>query len=135
VEHFKAELEEYIRYYNNDRIKMSLDAMSPVKYRSHQKYIYLLIRPSFGGKFKFGAFIFCLYCGLRFCDVKGLTFRNVDYSNRLLKFEQNKTKGHSASSGVIIPLNDGLLSLIGNPPESGNLDGFVFTLPSYESCW
>lgn len=52
------------------------------------------------------AFIFCLYCGLRFCDVKDLTFRNVDYSNRLLKFEQNKTKGHSASSGVVIPLNE-----------------------------
>ena len=80
------------------------------------------------------AFIFCLYCGLRFCDVKDLTFRNVDYSNRLLKFEQSKTKGHSASSGVVIPLNDGLLSLIGNPPEDCNLDSFVFTLPSYESC-
>lgn len=80
------------------------------------------------------AFIFCLYCGLRFCDVKDLTFRNVDYSNRLLKFEQSKTKGHSASSGVVIPLNEGLLSLIGNLPEDGNLDGFVFPLPSYESC-
>jgi site-specific recombinase XerD len=80
------------------------------------------------------AFIFCLYCGLRFCDVKDLTFRNVDYSNRLLKFEQSKTKGHSASSGVVIPLNDGLLSLIGNLPKDGNLDSFVFTLPSYESC-
>jgi len=80
------------------------------------------------------AFIFCLYCGLRFCDVKDLTFRNVDYSNRLLKFEQSKTKGHSASSSVVIPLNDGLLSLMGNPPEDGNLDSFVFSLPSYESC-
>ena len=80
------------------------------------------------------AFIFCLYCGLRFCDVKDLTFRNVDYSNRLLKFEQNKTKGHSASSGVVIPLNEGLLSLIGNPSENGNLDSPVFVLPSYESC-
>jgi site-specific recombinase XerD len=80
------------------------------------------------------AFIFCLYCGLRFCDVKDLTFRNVDYSNRLLKFEQSKTKGHSASSGVVIPLNDGLLSLIGNTPEDGNLNTSVFTLPSYESC-
>ena len=35
------------------------------------------------------AFIFCLYCGLRFCDVKDLTYKNVDYSNKLLKFEQN----------------------------------------------
>lgn len=39
------------------------------------------------------AFIFCLYCGLRFCDVKDLTYKNVDYANRLLKFEQSKTKG------------------------------------------
>jgi hypothetical protein len=50
------------------------------------------------------------------------------------KLEQNKTKGHSASSGVVIPLNDGLLSVIGTPPEDSNLDNSVFTLPSYESC-
>ena len=54
-----------------------------------------------------------LYCGLCFCDVKDLTYKNIDYTNHLLKFEQNKTKGHSANSGVVIPLNDGLLSLIG----------------------
>lgn len=47
------------------------------------------------------AFIFCLYCGLRFCDVKDLTYKNVDYANRLSKFEQSKTKGHSASSGAM----------------------------------
>lgn len=55
------------------------------------------------------AFIFCLYCGLRWCDGKDLTYANVDYSNKLLKFEQSKTKAHSAASGVVIPLNDGLL--------------------------
>lgn len=80
------------------------------------------------------AFIICLYCGLRFCDVKDLTYRNVDYSNKLLKFEQNKTKGHSAASGVIIPLNDSLLSFIGDAPEDGNLDTLLFPLPSYEMC-
>ena len=78
------------------------------------------------------AFIFCLYCGLRFCDVKDLTFKNVDYSNKLLKFEQNKTKGHSAKSGVVIPLNDGLLKLIGEPTD--NRDELIFPLPSYEAC-
>ena len=66
------------------------------------------------------AFIFCLYCGLRFCDVKDLTYKNVDYANRLLKFEQSKTKGHSASSGVVIPLNDGLLSIIGEATADKN---------------
>lgn len=80
------------------------------------------------------AFIFCLYCGLRYCDVKDLTFANVDYSNRLLKFEQNKTKGHSANSGVIIPLNDGLLRLLGEPTASQSKDSLIFTLPSYEMC-
>lgn len=78
------------------------------------------------------AFILCLYCGLRFCDVKDLTYKNIDYTNRLLKFEQNKTKGHSAHSGVVIPLNDGLLSLIGEATD--DLDSSIFNLPSYESC-
>ncbi|MDE6695810.1 MAG: site-specific integrase [Muribaculaceae bacterium] len=76
------------------------------------------------------AFIFCLYCGLRWCDVKDLTFANVDYSNRLLRFEQAKTKGHSGASGVIIPLNDGLLGLIGK----GERDALIFTLPSHTMC-
>ena len=80
------------------------------------------------------AFIFCLYCGLRFCDVKDLTFANVDFANRLLKFEQNKTKGHSANSGVVIPLNDGLLKLIGEPTSDQTRDSLVFPLPSYEMC-
>lgn len=80
------------------------------------------------------AFIFCLYTGLRYCDVKDLTFGNVDYSNKLLKFEQNKTKGHSASSGVVIPLNDGLLRLIGEPAGNQNKESIIFPLPCYGMC-
>lgn len=76
------------------------------------------------------AFIFCLYCGLRWCDVKDLTFANVDFSNRLLKFEQAKTKGHSSASGVVIPLNDGLLTLIGR----GERGDRIFKLPSHTMC-
>ena len=79
------------------------------------------------------AFIFTLYTGIRFCDIKGLTFANVDYSNKLLKFEQNKTKGHSTRSGVIIPLNDGLLSLIG-AASTDNADERIFKLPSQMTC-
>ena len=33
VEHFLAELHEYIRYYNNDRIRLKLNGLSPVQYR------------------------------------------------------------------------------------------------------
>ena len=79
-------------------------------------------------------FIFCLYCGLRWCDVKDLTFANVDYSNRILKFEQAKTKGHSESSGVVIPLNDGLMKLIGEPREGQDRNSLIFPLPSHTMC-
>ncbi|MBD5229662.1 MAG: site-specific integrase [Bacteroidales bacterium] len=80
------------------------------------------------------AFIFCLYCGLRWCDVKDLTFANVDFSNRLLKFEQAKTKGHSVASSVVIPLNEGLLRLIGEPKEGVGKDDLIFPLPSHTMC-
>jgi transposase InsO family protein len=35
IEHFYAELEEYIKYYNHKRIKAKLKGMSPVQYRTH----------------------------------------------------------------------------------------------------
>ncbi|MCM1441153.1 MAG: site-specific integrase [Roseburia sp.] len=76
------------------------------------------------------AFIFCLYSGLRWCDVKDLTYSNIDFANRLLKFEQAKTKGHSSASSVVIPLNDGHFKLIGD----GNRDDIIFPLPSHNMC-
>lgn len=80
------------------------------------------------------AFIFCLYAGLRWCDVKDLSFQNVDYSNHLLRFEQAKVKGHSSASGVIIPLNEALLNLIGQPTVEGNRNELIFPLPSHTMC-
>ena len=35
IEHFERELEEYIDYYNNKRMKAKLKDMSPVEYRTH----------------------------------------------------------------------------------------------------
>jgi putative transposase len=35
MDHFKVELEKYIRYYNHKRIKAKLKGMSPVQYRIH----------------------------------------------------------------------------------------------------
>jgi putative transposase len=35
IEHFKNELDQYIKYYNNKRIKAKLKGMSPVQYRVH----------------------------------------------------------------------------------------------------
>lgn len=79
------------------------------------------------------AFIFTLYTGIRFCDIKNLTFSNVDYSNRVLTFNQKKTQGHSSKSYVNIPLNDGLLALIGTA-STDSPDEKIFKLPSQEMC-
>lgn len=77
------------------------------------------------------AFIFCLHTGIRFCDVKELLYSNVDYSNKTLSFEQSKTKGRSVNSGVVIPLNDDLLQLIGDITTKGDK---IFNLPSHTMC-
>jgi putative transposase len=36
VNELKADIAEYIAYYNNDRIRLNLKGMSPIKYRAHQ---------------------------------------------------------------------------------------------------
>jgi putative transposase len=36
VDELKKDIKDYIRYYNNDRIKLNLKGMSPIKYRAHQ---------------------------------------------------------------------------------------------------
>ena len=79
-------------------------------------------------------FMFCLYSGLRFCDVIELKYSNVDYSNKLLKFEQAKTKGHSSASNVVIPLSEALLKLIGEPTEEQTRESLIFPLPTHNMC-
>lgn len=76
------------------------------------------------------AFIFCLYTGIRYCDVQALTYADVDRPNRLLRFDQAKTKGHSSASGVVIPLTDTHLTLIGEGPRTDR----IFRLPSHTMC-
>lgn len=80
------------------------------------------------------AFIFCLCTGLRFCDVDALTYSSVDYSNKTLTFEQHKTRGHSANSGVVVPLSDTALTLIGKPSTNNPSKELIFVLPSYTAC-
>lgn len=80
------------------------------------------------------AFIFCLYTGMRFCDIRNLTFGNFDFANKWLTYEQNKTKGHSAHSKVTLPVTDKLLQLIGEHPEARKKGDLVFLLPSHTMC-
>jgi putative transposase len=35
IAHLKKDINEYIHYYNNDRIKLNLNGMSPIQYRAH----------------------------------------------------------------------------------------------------
>ena len=35
VQQFNSAIEEYINYYNNDRIELNLKGMSPIQYRAH----------------------------------------------------------------------------------------------------
>lgn len=35
IDQLKIEIKEYIKYYNNDRIKLNLKGMSPIEYRTH----------------------------------------------------------------------------------------------------
>ncbi len=37
IDELKNDIKEYIRYYNNDRIKLNLKGMSPIKYRAHHR--------------------------------------------------------------------------------------------------
>lgn len=80
------------------------------------------------------AFIITLFCGLRFCDVKALTYHNIDYSGRTLNFEQKKTKNRSSSNYVVIPLNDMLIDIIGYPTANTAPDAPIFDLPGYHTC-
>lgn len=83
------------------------------------------------------AFLFCLLTGVRFCDVVDLKFSDIDYSNRWIQFEQNKTKGHSNTSGVTINLTSNIQQLIGAPQldKEGNIiDDYIFKLPTYNAC-
>jgi integrase/recombinase XerD len=80
------------------------------------------------------AFIFCLYTGVRYCDVIDLKYTDVDYSNKILSFEQNKIKGHSSASWVVMPLSESLLSLIGKAPVDEKADKHIFHLPTHNAC-
>ena len=62
----------------------------------------------------------------RWCDVSDITYRNIDYANKLLIFEQNKTRGHSSAIGVVIPLNEDILSLVGQPETADDRDNRIF---------
>ncbi len=57
----------------------------------------------------------------------------MDYTTKTLRFQQQKTKGHSSCSWVIVPLSDALVRLIGQP-KNDNDDERLFDVPNYDVC-
>lgn len=81
------------------------------------------------------AFVFTLFSGIRYCDVKELRFSDVNYSTSTICFDQSKTKGHSSASRVSIPLRADLLKVVGKPEEFGRTSkDKIFLLPSHTMC-
>ncbi|HXB42376.1 MAG TPA: site-specific integrase [Bacteroidia bacterium] len=70
------------------------------------------------------AFLFSCLSGLRFCDVKSLTWYNIN--KEVLKITQQKT-----GKNVIINLNNDAMQILGKPLKS---DVKVFNLPSHTGC-
>jgi len=75
------------------------------------------------------AFLFSLNTGLRFCDVKALTWKNID--NNKLRIIQAKTKTTSGAAYLTIDLNKTAMNVIG---QRGDPEDHVFTLPSHTGC-
>ena len=78
------------------------------------------------------AFIFSLYTGMRFCDIRQLKFKNLDPYNRLVTFTQAKIS-RSAKAQVSIPVRMELLKLI-LPQDRPHPEDIVFILPSHTTC-
>ena len=79
---------------------------------------------------------FALTCftGIRHCDLEKLTWGCIDYTNKTLTFRQSKVLHDSSASGVVTPLNDMLLGVIGVKPEGAKDSDLVFpNFPSIEA--
>ncbi len=79
------------------------------------------------------AFALTCFSGIRFCDIQELSYGDIDYENKTISFRQRKTEGHSRRSGVVIPLTDTLLAIVGDKPEEATNDTRIFSLPKNNS--
>ena len=80
------------------------------------------------------AFALTAFTGIRHCDLAKLTWGAVDFANKTLTFRQGKVEHSSNVSGVVIPLNDMLLAIIGQKPEGAKDSDLMFpNLPTIEA--
>lgn len=125
--------EGYLNRNPCDGIIISCDQGQIAKDTLTQEEIQLLINRHYKGEKDVirRAFLFCLYTGIRGCDVRTLTYDQIS-ADGILQFSQQKTAGHSSASKVSIPLGALHLSLIGPMPTNGK--ELIFPLPSDTTC-
>lgn len=78
------------------------------------------------------AFLFSCMSGLRWCDVKLLCYRNINFTQKRLTLIQKKVAGHSSHSVLHLNLNASALYLL--KVQSGSGEERVFHLPSHSYC-
>lgn len=78
------------------------------------------------------AFLFSCMSGLRWCDVKLLCYRNIDFAQKRLTLIQKKVASHSSHSVLHLNLNASALYLL--KVQSGSSEERVFHLPSHSYC-
>ena len=75
------------------------------------------------------AFLFSCYCGLRWCDVHQLQYKDIDFSSNRLTILQQKVQSHSKNAILHLNLNHTAIKLLQR--HKGINEELVFGLPSY----
>lgn len=75
------------------------------------------------------AFLFACHTGLRWCDVRQLTYKNIDFTRGVITVCQQKVMGHSSHAVLHLNMNSTTVSLL--RLRTGKPDEQVFSLPSY----
>lgn len=78
------------------------------------------------------AFLFACYSGLRWCDIKQLRYKDVDFTTRKITIIQKKVARHSQNAVLHLNLNESALQLL--QLSSGNSNDTIFQLPSHSYC-
>ena len=73
------------------------------------------------------AFLFSCYCGLRWCDVHQLQYKDIDFSSNRLTILQQKVQSHSKNAILHLNLNHTAIKLLQR--HKGINEDLVFRAP------
>lgn len=75
------------------------------------------------------AFLFSCYCGLRWCDICRLQYKDIDFQAKRITIIQQKVQSHSRKAVLHLNLSTTAIKLL--LPHNDHADTMVFHLPSY----